>query len=295
MKIFDRLGSNTKFYTVSNQSVPTLVSSSWNKLIIFLQIASPLSQTRVSRSKVLTLQKDRGWPTFPLLLFFLLFLWTNYWWRWLAVSQPAGNFRHQSMLHSRITLLWLRLWNAKTVNRCVSLYLDWEHWIWLNVGTYIQCIGRDIQTVGCVPFEWDWSDRTSKRKRQNCIKSADSNITKLWPFFVFTGGRDSSVGIATSYGLDGPGIESPDTLNIRCRFRWPLACWHCGFESSRGHGSFCCVLYSKEKNAKSRDKKGRINGKEKIPIEARFSAPVQTWPGAHPASYKIGTGFLSRE
>jgi hypothetical protein len=47
-------------------------------------------------------------------------------------------------------------------------------------------------------------------------------------------GRDSSVGIATGYGLDGPGIES----------RW----------------------------------------------EARFSAPVQTGPGAHPASYTIGTG-----
>ena len=27
---------------------------------------------------------------------------------------------------------------------------------------------------------------------------------------------------------------------------------------------------------------------------ARFSAPVQTGPGAHPASYKIGIGFLSR-
>ena len=46
--------------------------------------------------------------------------------------------------------------------------------------------------------------------------------------------RDSSVGIATGYGLDGPGIES----------RW----------------------------------------------EARFSAPVQTGPEAHPASYKMGTG-----
>jgi len=47
-------------------------------------------------------------------------------------------------------------------------------------------------------------------------------------------GRDSSVGIATRYGLDGQGIES----------RWG----------------------------------------------ARFSAPVQTGPGAHPASYKMGTG-----
>jgi len=47
-------------------------------------------------------------------------------------------------------------------------------------------------------------------------------------------GRGSSVGIATGYGLDGPGIES----------RW-----------------------------------GAI-----------FSAPVQTGPGAHPASYTMGTG-----
>ena len=47
-------------------------------------------------------------------------------------------------------------------------------------------------------------------------------------------GQDSTVGIATRYGLDGPGIES----------RWG----------------------------------------------ARFSAPVQTGPGAHPASYTMGTG-----
>ena len=47
-------------------------------------------------------------------------------------------------------------------------------------------------------------------------------------------GRDSSVGVATRYGLDGPGIES----------RW----------------------------------------------EARFSVPVQTGPGAHPAPYTMDTG-----
>ena len=48
-------------------------------------------------------------------------------------------------------------------------------------------------------------------------------------------GLDSSVGIATGYGLDGPGIESR---------------------------------------------------------RARFSAPVQTGPGAHPASCTMGTGFF---
>ena len=47
-------------------------------------------------------------------------------------------------------------------------------------------------------------------------------------------GRDSSVCIATRYGLDGPGIES----------RWGT----------------------------------------------RFSSPVHTGPGAHPASYTMGTG-----
>jgi hypothetical protein len=49
-------------------------------------------------------------------------------------------------------------------------------------------------------------------------------------------GPGNSVGIATGYRLDGPGIES----------RWG----------------------------------------------ARFSAPVQTGPGAHPASFIIGTGFF---
>jgi hypothetical protein len=53
--------------------------------------------------------------------------------------------------------------------------------------------------------------------------------------YILLDGPGTSVGLATGYGLDGPGIES------------------------RGGGS-------------------------------RFSAPVQTGPGAHPASYKMGTG-----
>ena len=54
---------------------------------------------------------------------------------------------------------------------------------------------------------------------------------------VVVGGRDSSVGIATRYGLDGRGIESP--------------------------------------------------------VGATFSAPVQTGPGAHPASCTMGTGSFT--
>src|SRR5215469_15597602 len=33
---------------------------------------------------------------------------------------------------------------------------------------------------------------------------------------------------------------------------------------------------------------------DRIPVGARFSAPVQTGPGSHPASYKMGTGSLFR-
>jgi hypothetical protein len=33
---------------------------------------------------------------------------------------------------------------------------------------------------------------------------------------------------------------------------------------------------------------------DRIQVRARFSAPVHTDPGAHPASYKIGAGSLSQ-
>jgi hypothetical protein len=33
---------------------------------------------------------------------------------------------------------------------------------------------------------------------------------------------------------------------------------------------------------------------DRIPLGARFSAPVQTGPGAHPASYRMDAGSFSR-
>jgi hypothetical protein len=33
---------------------------------------------------------------------------------------------------------------------------------------------------------------------------------------------------------------------------------------------------------------------DRIPMEAKFAAPFQTGPGAHPASYTVGTGSLCR-
>jgi hypothetical protein len=68
------------------------------------------------------------------------------------------------------------------------------------------------------------------------IKPTNALMLQLYLLHTVSLGRDSSVGTATRYGLDGPGIES----------RW----------------------------------------------EGRFSAPVQTSPGAHPASYTTGTGYF---
>ena len=37
---------------------------------------------------------------------------------------------------------------------------------------------------------------------------------------------------------------------------------------------------------------GRLG--DRIPVQARFSAPVQTGPGSHPTSYNMGTGSCPR-
>jgi hypothetical protein len=43
-----------------------------------------------------------------------------------------------------------------------------------------------------------------------------------------------------------------------------------------------------------REKKRRNLEKRKIQVRAKFSAPVQTGTGAHPASYTVGIGFVSQ-
>ena len=83
----------------------------------------------------------------------------------------------------------------------------------------------------------------------------------------------------------------------------PIPCWNCGFKSRRGHGCSYCVLYvmtKRQNSRKSRNRKkygwstNRVQQNiKKIPVGATFFAPVQTIPGAHPASYTMGTGSLS--
>ena len=111
-------------------------------------------------------------------------------------------------------------------------------------------------------------------------------------------GRDNSVGIETSYGLDSPGIESlpiPEAERSKTRV--------CG----RSHAAFaglnlagdmdvCVVCVVSKDKGQSQDKEVQIKYREetKIPLEARFSASVQTGPVAHPASCAVSTGSPSR-
>jgi hypothetical protein len=87
-----------------------------------------------------------------------------------------------------------------------------------------------------VPVCLQVKDRTLLSNGPQCLflKSVSSIYSPFNTSLFYIGGLGSSVGIATDYGLNGPGIES----------RWG----------------------------------------------ARFSAPVQTGPGAHPVSCTMGTG-----
>ena len=68
-------------------------------------------------------------------------------------------------------------------------------------------------------------------------------------------GRDSLVGIATRYKPDDGGIEAdPSARAVYGEGLRPIACWDCEFESRRGHGCLCCVLYSKDKRQDNKDK-----------------------------------------
>ena len=77
---------------------------------------------------------------------------------------------------------------------------------------------------------------SSTVRHNSFLRGYKKIIHYLLLYYIPFCGPGSSVGIATGYGLDGPGIES----------RWG----------------------------------------------ARFSPPVQTGPGAHPASCTMGTGFF---
>ena len=89
-------------------------------------------------------------------------------------------------------------------------------------------------------------------------------------------GRDSVVGIATGYGLDGPGIECGpgSVVGIATGYGLDGPGIECGLGSVVG----IATRYGLDGPAIE----SRWGG--------RFSAPVQNGPGTHPVSYTMGAG-----
>jgi hypothetical protein len=83
--------------------------------------------------------------------------------------------------------------------------------------------------------------------------------------FVKICGPGSSVGIATDYGLDGPGIEHRSRRIFH-------------------NGKIHSTQYDRtiEQKVHETNEYRTIKKKKNIPVGARFFAHVQTGPGAHP-------------
>jgi hypothetical protein len=50
-----------------------------------------------------------------------------------------------------------------------------------------------------------------------------------------------------------------------------------------------------DEKVRRKESEESMNKKKKTPVGARFSAPFQTGPGAHPAFCTVGTGCVSGE
>jgi hypothetical protein len=116
-----------------------------------------------------------------------------------------------------------------------------RHWAWPRLGAVYSFFGpteKINKTSVSINILWphirSWNCTNTKQQLSGLFFRVSFPCPQIYRELTKTCGPGSSVGIATGYGLDGPGIE----------FRWG----------------------------------------------ARFSAPVQTGPEAHPASCTMGTG-----
>jgi len=92
----------------------------------------------------------------------------------------------------------------------VTRHMFFTHVLRQSIGRIFKCQGRGL------PYSWRW-DRYAvtdyEHTRRNVTKDRRPKLVSAYPKIIFSPtlrvvGRDSSVGIATRYGLEGPGIES---------------------------------------------------------------------------------------
>ena len=108
-----------------------------------------------------------------------------------------------------------------------------------------------------------------------------TNRKDITLFILLLINRNSSVGIANRYGLDGPGIESPIPVTERSKAR-VCGLLLAGASSSNPGGGMDvrCTVRTKDKSQDNQEEEAKTEDK-KIPSGARFLASVQTDSESH--------------
>jgi hypothetical protein len=103
------------------------------------------------------------------------------------------------------------------------------------------------------------------------ISKSTRNIRMTWRW-LYTGSvcrnRNLHWSVAAVLAISGVTASNSSTINF-----------------TYNKFAFCCLAHS---YSSVRARRSR----ERIPMEAKFSAPVYAGPGAHPASCTIGTGYF---
>jgi hypothetical protein len=89
----------------------------------------------------------------------------------------------------------------------------------------------------------------------------------------------------------------PNQQPTSCSYFWNscTALWSVSCHSTAAWAvTSNCLMYSQQSVGRDSAVSIATRSGDRIPVGARFSAPVQTDPGAHRACYTIGTGSLSR-
>ena len=123
---------------------------------------------------------------------------------------------------------------SKVFQSSLSILSTFQHYFWLPVAVH-SCYMSESICLYVLRFSSTGSTLSSSYSFIGFSSGSEVNrLLEIYDTYTMSGDPDGSVGIATTYGLVGPGNQSG--------------------------------------------------------LSVRFSAPVQTGPGAHSAPYKMGTG-----
>jgi hypothetical protein len=93
--------------------------------------------------------------------------------------------------------------------------------------------------------------------------------------------------------LNGHTPPLPTSWRAFLRLGLPSGLFPSGFQTKPLYACFLSPVREPEAHSRYSDSLQARRSGNRIPVGTRFSSPVQTGPGVHSTSYKMGTGFLS--